>query len=143
MMTIKYFEEIGNKILRSIADDYPNAIDGYNFLKRLIKEDFPYGYANIPEEINLFRILYLKSDEYFKIDNIGVHYFAVEKDKEDILGILSDAEYEGQPYLIRVRTNQKSIDMEQTLRNNLLFQFEYETTLKSYSEIRLVSIEKI
>lgn len=140
---IETFEDINDNMLQSIADDYPNAIDGYNFLKRLIAEDFPYGYANIPFILDLFRILYLKRDENLRLDNVGEHYFAIEKDIENILGILSSAEYEGQPYLIKVTTNRTSIDMEQTLRNNLTFQFEYEITLKSNSEIRLVSIEKI
>lgn len=112
-------------------------------LVELLKQDFPYGYSNIPDTIALFKIMYLNEKNDLRTEDLSPHYFAVEEDKENFLGVLSRAGYEGQPYLIKVRTERTSINVEQTLRHNLLFQFEYEMTLKMNSEIELLSVKKI
>lgn len=40
-------------------------------------------------------------------------------------------------------TSFENIDVEKTLRNNLLYQFEYETTLKPKSDVKMIKIERL
>jgi len=45
--------------------------------------------------------------------------------------------------IIGIGTNKQNIDVEATLRNNLLYQFEYETTLKPKSDVKIIKIERL
>ncbi|MCL5030378.1 MAG: hypothetical protein M1480_15310 [Bacteroidetes bacterium] len=108
-----------------------------------MNENFPFGLGNIPEEIILLKIIYLKNGNDFKMNRLSVFYFANEEDVENIKGILEGAEYEGQPYLIKVKTRKSNIDIEETLKNNLLYQFEYSIILKANSKVKLISKGKI
>ncbi len=140
---IETFEIVDEPKIKSIAKDYPNAIDGENFLKTLVSETFPFGFKNTPDEISLLKILYLKNENDFDAKKISPFYFAHEDDIENIKGILDGAEYDGEAYLLRVKTKKENIDVEETLRINLLYQFEYSTVLKPNSELSIIKIEKL
>lgn len=136
------FKQIDETEIKRFVSEY-DVIDGNNFLKTILKSAFPYGYVEIPDEIILYKIVYLKSKNDFDKQKLNVHYFASHEDVENIKGILDGAEYNGKPYLLTVKTKKNNIDIEQTIRQNLLYQFEYETTLKSNSVIEIISLEKI
>ena len=89
------------------------------------------------------KIVYLKSERELDKDYLNVHYFANPEDTENIKSILNSTENKDEPYLITVRTNKQNIDVEATLRNNLLYQFEYETTLKPKSDVKIIKIERL
>ncbi len=136
------FENIDNIVLEQLTSEY-NVIDADNFLKTIVSENFPFGFNNIPEKIILLKILYLKNENDFDRNKLSHFYFANEDDIENMRGILDGAEYGGEPFLIKVKTKKANIDVEETLRNNLLYQFEYSTTLKLNSEVEIISIEKL
>lgn len=142
MKNITYFENINELAIRKLASEY-DAIDGENFIRELIKSTFPYGYSEIPDEIELMKIIYLKSEQDLDKEKLNVHYFANSEDIENIRSQLNGAGHEGEPYLITVQTNKQNIDVEQTLRNNLLYQFEYETTLKPNSDVTIIKLERL
>lgn len=136
------FENIDDQTIRKLVSEY-NAIDGDKFIIELIRSPFPFGYSEIPDEIELMKIVYLKNAEDLNRGKLSIHYFANPEDIENIRSQLTGAGYNGDPYLITVKTNKTNIDVEQTLRNNLLYQFEYETTLKSKADVKIVKIERL
>lgn len=136
------FENIDDTVLEQLTSEY-NVINADNFLKTLVSENFPFGFKNIPDEIILLKILYLKNENEFDKSRLSPFYFANEDDIENMKGILYGADYDGEPYLIQVKTRKANIDVEETLRNNLLYQFEYSTTLKPTSEVEIISVEKL
>lgn len=139
---ITSFENIDDTVLEQLTSEY-NVIDADNFLKTLVSENFPFGFKNIPDEITLLKILYLKNEKDFDKNRLNPCYIANEDDIENMRGILDGAEYGGEPYLIKVKTRKANIDVEETLRNNLLYQFEYSTTLKLNSEVEIISVGKL
>ncbi len=142
MENITSFENIDELTIRKLASEY-NAIYGEKFIMDLIKSPFPFGYSEIPDEIELMKIVYLKSDKDMDKEKLSVHYFANPEDIENIRSQLNGADYKGEPYLLTIKTNKQNIDVEQTLRNNLLYQFEYETTLKPKSDVKMIKIERL
>ena len=142
MENITSFENIDELTIRKLASEY-NAIDGDKFLIELISGPFPFGYSEIPDEIELMKIVYLKSEKDLDKEKLSVHYFANPEDIENIRSKLNGDDHEGELYLITVKTNKQNIDVEQTLRNNLLYQFEYETTLKPKSDVKIIKIERL
>ena len=142
MKNITYFENIDELAIRKLVSEY-SAIDGEKFIMDLIKSPFPFGYSEIPDEIELMKIVYLKSEKDMDKEKLSVHYFANPEDIENIRSQLNGADHEGKPYLITVKTNKQNIDAGKTLRNNLLYQFEYETTLKPKSDVRMIKIERL
>ena len=142
MSNITSFENIDELTIKKLASEY-NAIYGEKFLIELIRSPFPFGYSEIPGEIELMKIVYLKSERELDKDDLNVHYFANPEDIENIRSQLNGADHEGEPYLITVKTNKQNIDVEATLRNNFLYQFEYETTLKPKSDVKIIKIERL
>lgn len=142
MENINSFENIDEMAIKSLASEY-NAINGEKFLIELIKSPFPFGYYRIQDEVELMKIVYLKSEKDLDKEKLSIHYFANPEDIENIKSQLNGAAYEGDPYLITIKINKQNIDVEETLRNNLLYQFEYETTLKPKSEITIIKIERL
>ena len=136
------FENIHDSVLQQLTSQY-NVIDPDNFLKTLVNENFPYGFKNIPDEVILLKILYLNNLNDLDKNTLGPYYISDGSNIENMKEILDGAEYGGIPYLLKVRTKKTNIDVEETLRNNLLYQFEYSTTLKINSEVEIISIEKL
>lgn len=142
MTNITSFENIDELAIKKLVSEY-SAIDGAKFIRDLIKNPFPFGYSEIPDEIELMKIVYLKSDKDMDKEKLSVHYFANPEDIENIRSQLNGADHEGEPYLITVKTNKQNIDAEKTLRNNLLYQFEYETTLKPNSDVTIIKLKRL
>lgn len=142
MKNIISFENIDELTIKKLAFEY-NAIYGEIFLMELIRNPFPFGYSEIPDEIELMKIIYLRYEQDLDNENLNIHYFANSEDIENIKNQLNGADYAGEPYLLTVRTNKQNIDVEATLRNNLLYQFEYETTLKPKSDVKIIKIERL
>lgn len=142
MENITSFEDIDELTIKKLASEY-DAIDGYKFTMELIRSPFPFGYSGIPNEIELMKIVYLKSENDLDKEKLSIHYFANPEDIENIRSQLNGAGHEGEPYLITIKTNKQNIDVEATLRNNLLYQFEYETTLKPKSDVKIIKMERL
>jgi dephospho-CoA kinase len=136
------FENIDNAVLEKLTSEY-NVIDADNFLRKLVGEYFPFGFKKISEEVFLLKILYLKNENEFDRSRLSPFYFANQDNIENMKCILDGAQYEGEPFLIKVKTDKTNIDVEETLRNNLLYQFEYSTILKPNSEIEIISVERL
>lgn len=142
MENITSFENIDELAIRKLASEY-NVINGEKFLIELITSQFPFGYSQIPDDIELMKIIFLKYEKDLDKGKLSVHYFANPEDIENIRSQLNGASHEGEPYLITVTTNKQNIDVRATLRNNLLYQFEYETTLKPKSDVKIIKIERL
>ena len=82
MTNITSFENIDELAIRKLVSEY-SAIDGDKFIMDLIKSPFPFGYSEIPDEIELMKIVYLKSERELDKDDLNVHYFANPEDTEN------------------------------------------------------------
>jgi hypothetical protein len=61
MSNITSFENIDELTIKKLVSEY-NTIYGEKFLMELIRNPFPFGYSEIPDEIELMKIVYLKSE---------------------------------------------------------------------------------
>jgi hypothetical protein len=142
MENITSFENIDELTIKKLVSEY-SVVDGEKFTMDLFKSPFPLGYSEIPDEIELMKIVYLKSKQDLDKEKLNAHYFANPEDIENMKNQLNGADYEGETYLLTIKTNKQNIDVEATLRNNLLYQFEYETTLKPKSDVKIIKIERL
>src|SRR3989304_6413148 len=104
---ITSFENIDKLTIEKLASEY-NASGGDNFLMELIRSPFPFGYSEIPDEIELMKIVYLKSGNNLDKEKLSVHYFANPEDIENIRSQLNGANHEGEPYLLTIITNKQN-----------------------------------
>lgn len=89
---------------------------------------------DLPEEITLYRVVFLDSPSELNKVKPGLHYVL---DKESLLknhylmDIVSSHSQGEKPYLITVKVNRDKIDLSTTIDNNLRYPNEEEITLKN------------
>ena len=100
----------------------------------------------LPEELFLYRVLYLDDENQINYDELGSHY---SQDRTDLINnhynrgsIYGDmAEH---AYLITVKVPKSEVDVMETLNNNILYPHEKEITLKDKGRgAKYLDIEKI
>ena len=100
----------------------------------------------LPEELFLYRVLYLDDVNDINYDELGSHY---SQDRTDLINnhhnrgsIYGDmGEY---PYLITVKVPKSEVDVMETLNNNILYPHEKEITLKDKGRgAQYLDVEKI
>jgi len=144
MFKLETFDDVNASVVREIISIYSANFDkeaDFEFLTDLINADFPFGYKNIPDEIILYKILYLTDLRFFEPDRLAVHYLSSVGDIQNLKLKLDGAEYEGNPYVVSVKTKSKNIDVLETLGNNMVYQYEYETTLLPNSKVEFLTIK--
>lgn len=144
MLKLETFDDVNASVVKEIIAMYSTNLNkeaDFEFLTNLINAYFPFGYKNIPKEIMLYKILYLKELKKFQPNKLSVHYLANIEDIENLKLKLDGAEYEGNPYVVSVKTQSKNINILATLKHNMLYQFEYETTLLPNSQVDFLTIK--
>ena len=101
---------------------------------------------DLPEELFLYRVLYLDDENKINYDELGSHY---SQDRTDLINnhynrgsIYSDMGEHA--YLITVKVPKSEVDVMETLNNNILYPHEKEITLKDKGRgAQYLDIEKI
>ena len=89
---------------------------------------------DLPEEVKLYRIVYL--DSLFDLDKLkpGTHYVLNKNSllrNHYLLDITSSHGYGEKPYLLTVKVNKSKIDLNLTVDNNMRYPNEQEIILKN------------
>ena len=100
----------------------------------------------LPEEIILYRLLYVDDDEKIDKEFLGDHYTPNKKEllynhynKGSIYG-----GNEGYPVLIKVKINKEQIDIFNTVHNNIYYPHEEEITLKNRGKgVKIIDVTKL
>ena len=102
---------------------------------------------DLPEELFLYRVLYLDDENKINYDELGSHY---SQDRTDLINnhydrgsIYGHAQGED-AYLITVKVPKSEVDVMETLNSNILYPHEKEITLKDKGKgATYLDIEKI
>lgn len=97
---------------------------------------------NLPETLTGYRILVVNDKKDINLDEIGSHF------GENRLDLLSNHSYCtgcGEKYfLITAKIPKKEVDLEEMVRNNILYPNEREITVKNKGKnVKIVKIEEI
>lgn len=97
---------------------------------------------NLPETLTGYRILVVNDKKDINLDEIGLHF------GENRLDLLSNHSYCtgcGEKYfLITAKIPKKEVDLEEMVRNNILYPNEREITVKNKGKnVKIVKIEEI
>jgi mRNA-degrading endonuclease RelE of RelBE toxin-antitoxin system len=97
-----------------------------NSIKNSVKSELD----KLPENITLYRVLYVKNEGDINKKQPGSHYVMKKRD-------LERSHYQkshvggGEPLLITVKANKSMIDREETIKNRINYPHENEITLKN------------
>ena len=102
---------------------------------------------DLPEELFLYRVLYLDDGNQINYDELGSHY---SQDRTDLInnhynrGSIYGHRQGEETYLITVKVPKSEVDVMETLNNNILYPHEKEITLKDKGRgAKYLDIEKI
>ena len=102
---------------------------------------------DLPEELFLYRVLYLDDGNQINYDELGSHY---SQDRTDLInnhynrGSIYGHRQGEDAYLITVKVPKSEVDVMETLNNNILYPHEKEITLKNKGRgAKYLDIEKI
>ena len=102
---------------------------------------------DLPEELFLYRVLYLDDENQINYDELGSHY---SQDRTDLInnhynrGSIYGHRQGEDAYLITVKVPKSEVDVMETLNNNILYPHEKEITLKDNGRgATYLDIEKI
>jgi archaellum component FlaF (FlaF/FlaG flagellin family) len=97
---------------------------------------------NLPETLTGYRILMVNNKKDINLDEIGSHF---AKNKADLLSNHSYLTGLGEKYyLITAKIPKKDVDLEETIKNNILYPHENEITVKNKGKsVKIVKIEEI
>jgi hypothetical protein len=130
------------KMYRNLDEEEYSEIE--NNLYNFSNQDFPVGLYNLPKQIKLYRIIYLKSEKDFNKDDLGVHFIADRRlINDDFLWSIGITKKEYKKlYLISINVDSKYINIDWTLSYKARYPNEFEFTLKDNSKYEIESIEK-
>ena len=101
----------------------------------------------LPEELFLYRVIYLDDKNQLNYDELGSHY---SQDRTDLInnhynrGSIYGHKQGEDAYLITVKVPKSEVDIMETLNNNILYPNEEEITLKNKGKgATYLDIEKI
>jgi hypothetical protein len=99
-------------------------------------------FKSLPDELKLYRIIYVESEGDINLELPGPHYSI---SKSDLLRNYKYAVGVGdEKYLLTVVANKSLIDPQETISNNILYPHEREITLKNKGEgVTILKIKKL
>lgn len=116
---------------------------GYAFIQAETILEFEINYLNqLPDEIELFRIVFADNKSQINKNEPGAHYS--DKKKELIANSSYATGYGDNKYLITVVASKEQIDFQNTLHNRILYPNENEITIKNNGKgLTIKSIMKL
>lgn len=116
-------------------------------LNNFYDTDFPYGLKNIPNKLILYRLLNVDSINDINKKELGRSYVGDKDmfDDEDFLysaSILSGNDPIKTWYIVTIETTPDNLDIDTMLGNRAEYPTEYEFTLKSSVNLKIIDIEE-
>jgi hypothetical protein len=106
--------------------------------------------SSLPEEVTLYRLVFLNSKEDLNKLKPGLHYVLNKKSLinnhyDDFMYDLISAHGQGEePYIITIKVDKSKLDIENTIDNNMRYPHEKEITLKNHGRgCKIVKVEKL
>jgi hypothetical protein len=97
---------------------------------------------NLPKTLTGYRILAVNDKKDINLDKIGSHF---SENRQELLQNHSFCTGCGEKYyLITAKIPKNEVDLQETLRNNILYPNEHEITVKNEGKnVKIVKIEEI
>ena len=97
---------------------------------------------NLPKTLTGYRILVVNDEKDINLDEIGSHF---SENKVELLSNHSFCTGCGEKYyLITAKIPKNEVDLQETLRNNILYPNEHEISVKNKGKnVKIVKIEEI
>ena len=97
---------------------------------------------NLPKTLTGYRILVVDDEKDINLDKIGTHF---SENKQELLQNHSFCTGCGEKYyLITAKIPKNEVDLQETLRNNILYPNEHEISVKNKGKnVKIVKIEEI
>jgi archaellum component FlaF (FlaF/FlaG flagellin family) len=97
---------------------------------------------NLPKTLTGYRILVVNDEKDINLDEIGSHF---SENKVELLSNHSFCTGCGKKYyLITAKIPKKEVDLEEMIKNNILYPNEHEITVKNKGKnVKIVKIEEI
>jgi len=97
---------------------------------------------NLPKTLTGYRILVVNDEKDINLDEIGTHF---SENRQELLQNHSFCTGCGEKYyLITAKIPKNEVDLQETLRNNILYPNENEITVKNKGKnVKIVKIEEI
>lgn len=134
-----YWVKVG---LESGFDDKHTAILHLNHILSMI--------SSLPDEVTLYRLVFLDSIEDLNKLKPGLHYVLSKRSLmnnhyDDFMYDIVSSHGQGEePYIITVKVDKSKVDVEKTIDNNMRYPHEKEITLKNHGKgCKIVKVEKL
>lgn len=149
--SFKIFLKENNNIYLSlkqwIYEYIKNNHEGFNSYDDAIEYlDYFFNYfEKLPNELILYRMLYLENINNLNKNEIGLHFTnnKITFNKNFIQKMGFSLDDINNVYIIKIKTNKKELDLETTLINRLNYPDENEFTLNKNSKYSIILIKKI
>ena len=122
-----------------------SALKTMDFDEKEVKNELKYHLnrvKNLPKTLTGYRILVVNDEKDINLDEIGSHF---SENKVELLSNHSFCTGCGDKYyLITAKIPKNEVDLQETLRNNILYPNEHEISVKNKGKnVKIVKIEQI
>ena len=122
-----------------------SALKTMDFDEKEVKNELKYHLnrvKNLPKTLTGYRILVVDDEKDINLDEIGSHF---SENKVELLSNHSFCTGCGEKYyLITAKIPKNEVDLQETLRNNILYPNEHEISVKNKGKnVKIVKIEEI
>lgn len=147
-------DDLLKKSSEEIIDSFEYGMQGFNtkedaieYLDWLKETPFPDGLGKIPTEMTLYRVLLIRRNKKIDENEIGQHFVADTKiifneDWLESIGIFNEIDWDDMDnqelWLLTCKVPKSNLDLNETVKNRLMYPDEQEFTLKSPTGIRVV-----
>ncbi len=127
-------EQERDSISKNISFGFNFPEDAREELNWLLDTDYPKGYKNMPEQVYLYRLLFLEDGKKLDSNRLGYHWIMnpeiIDKNFIETIRSTSDAPWVD-PIIIKGLFNSEDLDWVDTIHHNMNFPSEQEITTKS------------
>ena len=119
------------------AQGFNSDEDARTELDELLDTDYPGGYRNMPDELQLYRVVFL-NNRALDMDDLGDHWLMNKnliEDEQFIEKVRENSGAQGDPIVIVGKFITKDVNWKTTLHNNMAYPREYEVTVTDLDPI--------
>jgi hypothetical protein len=111
-------------------DEYEIGMVKENKYSEILKQNVKV-LKSLPNEMTLYRVVFLKDKNSLNQNNLGSHYVLNKKDLDGSHYTDPHMNADGNPFILTVKADKNEIDYEATLKHNMQYPNEKELTLKN------------
>lgn len=122
-----------------------SVLKSMDFDEKEVKNELKYHLnrvKNLPKTLTGYRILVVDDEKNINLDEIGTHF---SENRQELLQNHTFCTGCGEKYyLITAKIPKNEVDLQETLRNNILYPNEHEISVKNKGKnVKIVKIEQI